>query len=163
VQYDSIGVGSGVKAEINRLTDDGLLPEGVSFASWNAGAAVLHPDRRVEPDDRETPLNKDFYQNLKAQAWWQLRRRFEKTHRCVSDLTGQTRYDQDELISLLSDLPLLRTLQKELSQPTAGKGTRMRLMINKQPEGTRSPNLADAAVMCYWPVGDGVYDSMEWV
>jgi hypothetical protein len=38
VHYDSIGVGSGVKAEINRLTDDGLLPEGVSFASWNAGA-----------------------------------------------------------------------------------------------------------------------------
>jgi phage terminase large subunit len=50
-------VGSGVKAEINRLTDDGLLPEGVSFASWNASVAVLHPDRRVEPDDRETPLN----------------------------------------------------------------------------------------------------------
>jgi phage terminase large subunit len=39
----------------------------------------------------------------------------------------------------------------------------MRLVIDKQPEGTRSPNLADAAVMCYWPVGDGVYDSMEWV
>ena len=69
VQYDCIGVGSGVKAEINRLADDNLMPEGVSFASWNAGAAVLHPDRRVELDDRETPLNKDFYQNLKAQAW----------------------------------------------------------------------------------------------
>jgi hypothetical protein len=26
------------------------------------------------------PLNKDFYTNLKAQAWWELRRRFEKTH-----------------------------------------------------------------------------------
>src|SRR5258708_11476219 len=119
-------------------------------------SAVLHPDRRVEPDDRDTPLNKDFYQNLKAQAWWQLRRRFEKTHRCVSDLTGQTRYDQDELISLPSALPLLRTLQKELSQPTASKGTRMRLVIDEQPEGTRSPNLADAVVMCYWPGGDGV-------
>ena len=28
---------------------------------------------------RDTPLNKDFYTNLKAQGWWQLRRRFEKT------------------------------------------------------------------------------------
>jgi hypothetical protein len=26
---------------------------------------------------------------------------------------------------------------------------------------TRSPNLADAIVMAYWPVGDGVYSSME--
>jgi phage terminase large subunit len=123
--------------------------------------AAISP--RVEPDDRETPLNKDFYQNLKAQAWCQLRRRFEKTHRCVSDLTGQTHYDQNELISLPAELPLLRTLQKELSQPTASKGTRMRLVIDKQPEGMRSPNLADAVIMCYWPVGDGVYDSMDWV
>jgi phage terminase large subunit len=74
----------------------------------------------------------------------------------VSDLTGQTRYNQDELISLPSDLPLLRT-------PTAIKGTRMRLVIDKQPDGTRSPNLADAVVMAYWPVADGLYDSMDWV
>jgi phage terminase large subunit len=121
---------------------------------------VLHPDRRVDPDDSETPLNKDFYQNLKAQAWWQLRRRFEKTQRAV---TEGVEFDQDELISLPSDLPLLRTLQKELSQPTASKGTRMRLVIDKQPEGTRSPNLADAVVMAYWPVGNGVYDAMDWV
>jgi len=68
------------------------------------------------------------------------------------------------LISLPSDLPLLRTLQKELSQPTASKGTRMRLVIDKQPEGTRSPNLADAVVMAYWPVVNTLYDaSMEWV
>jgi phage terminase large subunit len=63
---------------------------------------VLNPDRRVEPDDRDTPLNKDFYTNLKAQGWWQLRRRFKRTHRCVSDMTGQTRYDQDKLIILRS-------------------------------------------------------------
>jgi hypothetical protein len=50
-------------------------------------------------------------------------------------------WEQEELISLPSDLPLLRTLQKELSQPTASEGTRMRLVIDKQPEGTRSPNL----------------------
>jgi phage terminase large subunit len=72
-------------------------------------------------------------------------------------------FNHDDLISLPSTLPLLRTLQKELSQPTASKGTRMRLVIDKQPEGTRSPNLADAIVMAYWPVGDGVYSSMEWV
>jgi hypothetical protein len=41
---------------------------------------------------------------------------------------------------------------------------KMRLMIDKQPEGTRSPNLADAVVMAYWPVVNSLYDSsMEWV
>jgi phage terminase large subunit len=44
-----------------------------------------------------------------------------------------------------------------------GKNSRMQLLIDKQPEGTRSPNLADAIVMAYWPVGDGVYRSIEWV
>jgi phage terminase large subunit len=161
VQYDSVGVGSGVKAEVNRLDDDKLLPKGVHFASWNAGAKVLLPEQRVEPSDPDTPLNKDFYGNLKAQAWWQLRRRFERTHRAITEGIA---FPQDELISIPSDLPLLRTLQKELSQPTMGKGTRMQLIINKQPEGTRSPNLADAVVMAYWPVDGQDYDtSMSWV
>jgi phage terminase large subunit len=160
VQYDSVGVGSGVKAESNRLNDDGLMPKYIDFVSWNAGAAVLDPDKHIDPDDHETPLNKDFYTNLKAQGWWQLRRRFEKTHRAV---TEGIQFPHDELISIPSDLPLLRTLQKELSQPTMSRGTRMRLVIDKQPEGTRSPNLADAIVMAYWPVGDGIYASMDWV
>jgi phage terminase large subunit len=44
------------------------------------------------------------------------------------------------------------------------KGTRMRLVIDKQPEGTRSPNLADAVEMAYWPVVNTLYDSsMEWI
>jgi hypothetical protein len=45
-----------------------------------------------------------------------------------------------------------------------GKNSRMKLIIDKQPEGTRSPNLADAVVMAYWPVDELAYDtSMEWV
>jgi phage terminase large subunit len=161
VQYDSVGVGAGVKAEGNRLKDDDVFPKHVNLTSWNAGAAVLNPDDRVIPDDDESIMNKDFYGNLKAQAWWQLRLRFERTHRAV---TQGIKYDRDTMISLPSTLPLLRTLQKELSQPTMSKNSRMKLIIDKQPEGTRSPNLADAVVMCYWPVDELAYDhSMEWV
>jgi hypothetical protein len=160
LQYDSVGVGAGVKAESNRLADDGHLPNHITFTSWNAGAQVLEPDARVIDTDDDSPLNKDFYGNLKAQAWWQLRLRFERTHRAV---TEGVKYERDELISLPSDLPLLRTLQKELSQPTMGKNSRMRLIIDKQPEGTRSPNLADAVVMAYWPC-DPAYDStFDWL
>ncbi|MET3840966.1 TerL protein [Bradyrhizobium sp. OAE829] len=161
LQYDSVGVGAGVKAEANRLKDDGLMPKFVGLVSWNAGAAVLNPDKRVIAEDDESPLNKDFYGNLKAQAWWKLRLRFERTHRAVRD---GVKYDQMELISLPSTLPLLRTLEKELSQPTMSKNSRMKLIIDKQPEGTRSPNLADAVVMAYWPVDELAYDtSFEWL
>lgn len=161
LQYDSIGVGAGVKSESNRLKDDDVFPKFVSIISWNAGASVLNPDDRVVSEDDESPINKDFYRNLKAQAWWQLRLRFERTHRAV---TQGVQYDQMELISLPSTLPMLRSLEKELSQATMSKDTRMRLLIDKLGEGQRSPNLADAVVMCYWPVDELAYDtSMEWV
>ncbi len=163
IQYDSVGVGAGVKAESNRLIDDNTMPKHVSLTSWNAGAAVQDPDERVVRHDDDSPLNKEFYRNLKAQAWWQLRLRFERTHRAVM-ADDSKMYDQDTLISLPGTLPLLRSLQKELSQPTAIKDTRMRLVVDKMPEGTRSPNLADAVVMAYWPVDSMAYDtSMEWV
>jgi phage terminase large subunit len=161
VQYDCIGVGSGIKAEINRLDDEHLLPEGIRFIPWDAGSGPKDPDEHVEAGDEDTPLNKDYYQNLKAQGWWQLRRRFERTHRAV---TEGIRFPVDELISLPSNLPKLRELQKELSQPVQGKSTRMKLLVDKMPQGTRSPNLADAVVMCYFPVTSGGYDStMAWV
>jgi phage terminase large subunit len=150
LQYDSIGVGAGVKAETNRLADEGLLPSGVVLVPWNAGAAALWPDEYVEPGDKQSPLNKDFYGNLKAQAWWQIRRRFERTWRARHEPSFT--WNPADLISLDSKLPLLRQIEKELSQPTARKDGRMRLIVDKTPEGTRSPNVADAIVMAYWPI-----------
>jgi hypothetical protein len=100
VQYDCIGVGAGVKAEVNRLRDEHLVPDGVRFVPWDAGARPRHPDRRVIPGDRQSPLNKDFYGNLKAQAWWSLRRRFELTHRAV---TEGIKVSPDDMISISSD------------------------------------------------------------
>lgn len=149
MQYDSIGVGAGVKAETNRLMREGLLSKRISLVPWNAGASVENPDEHVLKGDSKSPINKDFYKNLKAQAGWQLRLRFERTHKAV---TEGIQYRASELISIDSTIPLLKKLQKELSQPTTDHDSRMKLMINKTPEGTKSPNLADAVVMCYFPI-----------
>ncbi len=153
LQYDSIGVGAGIKAETNRLIDEEVMPRSLRLVPWNAGAEVLNPDGHVVRGDKNSPTNKDFYANLKAQAWWELRRRFERTWRAVNE-PGFT-WDAGDLISLPSDLPLLRKLEKELSQPTARPGSRMKMVIDKQPQGSRSPNLADAVVMAFWPVSAG--------
>lgn len=150
LQYDSVGVGAGVKAEANRLDAEGKLPRGIRMTPWSAGAGPIGPDDHVEPGDEQTPLNRDFYANLKAQGWWQLRRRFEKTWRALNE--GVV-FPAEELISLPSDLPMLRQIEKELCQPTATRSTgSLKLVVNKTPAGTRSPNVADAIVMAYWPV-----------
>lgn len=150
IQYDSIGVGAGVKSEAKRLSDAKLLPKQLSFTPWAASAKPLHPNQHIDPDDEETPKNKDFYFNLKAQAWWQLRRRFEKTYRAVEEGIP---YPADELISLPKGLPNLAQLEKELGQVTASRTTgTSKLIIDKKPPGTKSPNLADAVVMAFWPI-----------
>lgn len=169
MQYDSIGMGTNVKSEWNRLEDEGLRPRGLTLVPWNAGAAPLHPERRVIPGDKESPKNEDFYANIKAQAWWELRRRIYTTHCAVQAVMLKAKHradgvysaddftwDEDDVVSLPSDLPLIWKLVKELSQPTMTKNSRMKLMINKTPDGSKSPNLADAVVMCYWPIKGGM-------
>ena len=153
LMYDCIGVGAAVKSEANRLTDELLMPDGVRLVPWDAGSGPLNPDDHVIANDDDSPLNKDFYGNLKAQGWWELRLRFYRTWRAITDPTFT--WKADELISLPSDLPLLRQAEKELAQPTRGQSGRLKLIVNKTPEGTRSPNIGDAIMMAYWPVPGG--------
>lgn len=149
--YDCIGIGASVKSEYNRLVQDEQVEGIPAFIPWNAGASVLQPYERTIPDDDESLMNKDFYENLKAQAWWSLRTRFYKTYMVIKN---NAYYHPDELISLDSSMDLLYTLMKELAQPTRGQSGRLKQMINKQPKGTKSPNLADSGVMMYFPVPD---------
>lgn len=155
--YDSIGIGASVKSEYNRLTlDDKIIDQHqLPFVPWNAGASVLEPFNRIIPDDDKSLMNKDFYENLKAQAWWSLRTRFYKTFKAV---TEGVVYPVDELISLDSRMPLLDVICKELAQPTHVKSGRLKLMIDKKPKGTKSPNIADSGVQAYFPVPS---DSIE--
>src|SRR5690606_31041611 len=97
LQYDCIGVGSGVKAEANNLSAAGAMPKGLRLVPWNAGAGVQNPKGRVIEGDRDSPLNEDFYANLKAQGWWELRNRFYRTWRAVTEGAA---YPNDTLISL---------------------------------------------------------------
>lgn len=159
MMYDCIGVGSGVKAEYNRLTtgpDRIIDPRDIPFVPWHAGAGVLQPYERIIHDDDESIINKDFFDNLKAQAWWSIRTRFYKTFKAV---TQGVIYPVDELISLDSRMPLLETLCKELAQPTRGQSTRLKMIINKKPEGTKSPNLADSGIQAFFPVPDNLTEA----
>ncbi len=152
VQYDCIGVGSSVKSEYNRLIDEKLLIKSeLHFVPWNAGAAVVDPVFRIIPDDDDSPMNKDFFGNFKAQAWWSLRARFYKTFK---NITEGVIYSVDELISLDSRMALLHQLCKELAQPVRAESSSLRTIVDKTPDGMKSPNLGDATVMAFFPVDE---------
>lgn len=157
VDYDSIGIGAAVKAEINRLKDEELLSDDVRFVSWNAAASPLHPKRHIIEDDDSSPTNEELFQNIKAQGWFMLARRFYKTWQMVN---GLATHPVDELIVLRSSLSNLSTLKKELCQPVMIRSSKtMKQIVDKTPDGTTSPNLADAVMQCYWPIPN---DTFEW-
>lgn len=159
VQYDCIGMGASVKSEYNRWIDEGLInPAQFKFIPWNAGAKVINPFERVIVDDDMSPLNKVMFGNFKAQAWWSLRTRFYKTWRAV---TEGVEYPADELISLDSSMPLLQQLKKELAQPTRGESGSLQMIVNKKPNGTKSPNLADAVVQAMFPAPDDAGSTVQ--
>lgn len=149
LEYDSIGVGVSVKSEYNRLLDEGAITRlELNLKPWNAGAGVVNPFDRIIPDDDQSILNKDFFGNMKAQAWWAFRTRCYKTWRAI---THGDVYQADELVSFDSDMPGLMQLKKELAQPTQARSSGLRMIVEKKPNGTRSPNLADACIMAYFP------------
>lgn len=150
--YDSIGVGAGVKAALNRLRAADEEKGHVSTFSihgFNAGGGIVDPTHEYQSGK----LNKDMFHNIKAQAWWNLRDRFYKTYRAIKE--GAV-YDPSELISLSSDLPHLDKLKAELSRPRVDYGDTGKVKVESkkdmQKRGIPSPNLADALVMCFAPV-----------
>lgn len=147
--YDSAGVGEGVTGEWASMGRRGEAPDGMTLTAWNGGMKVMDPDSRVNPDDPRSPLNKDQYANLKAQAWMMLRRRFENAWKASQG----REYDAEMMISLPAGLANLAQLQDELSQPQQKQSGTGKVMVDKAPDGGRSPNLADAVCIAFMPIG----------
>ena len=146
IGYDSIGVGAFVGSTLNSMGWQ-------NHYKFNAGGAVARPDRLYG----ETRIkNKDFFANLKAQAWWLLADRFRNTYNAV---TKGVKYDADQMISISSkcDARLLNKLMDELSTPKRdfdGSGSKVKVESkkdlakpNREGGAVKSPNLADATVI----------------
>jgi len=153
LRYDADGLGAGVKGDATAIKDK--RGSTLDVTPFRGSAAVIDPDARIPrvtesvSKDKDERTNKDYFANAKAQAWWSLRLRFQRTYRAV--VQGHPVTDPDALISLSSTLPKLHKLTAELSQPTYSENGAGKLLINKQPEGSRSPNLADAVMIAFAP------------
>ena len=58
-------------------------------------------------------------------------------------------YNPSDIISIDSGIANLSQLKVELSQPTYSKSKSGKLLIDKAPDGTSSPNMADAVMMVF--------------
>lgn len=149
--FDEDGLGAGVRGDAQAI--NGQRATKVRFTPFRGSGEVIDGDKEfiATTQDRKGVTNRDFFQNRKAQAWWHLRVLFENTYKAV--VLGLP-YNKDSIIALDSYglgawLPKLIT---ELSQPTYDvHSVSGKLFVDKAPAGTRSPNLADAVMICYAP------------
>lgn len=140
--YDADGLGAGVKGDARVVNEQRAGLPDVAAYPFRGSAAIYKSDS----EDIEGKKNKDSFENMKAQAWWAIRNRFLITHRAV---TEGMEYSESDIISLDSTMPELAVLTTELSQPTYSKSNAGKILINKKPAGTPSPNRADAVMMVF--------------
>jgi len=142
IVYDSDGLGRAVKV--------GLLPrlEGkhIQVTGYGGNDAKDNP-MLIYKEDKS---NRDTFFNKRAQYYWYLRDRFENTYNAVKK---NLYTDPTELISLSSELEDLDVLKNELIKIHRKRGQNSFIQIESKEDmrrrGVRSPNMADALVMCF--------------
>lgn len=139
-KYDADGMGAGVRGDA-RTINLGRSGRPIAVDAFRGSDAVFNPDGEDEPGRK----NSDYFSNRKAQAWCALRKRFRNTYRAVVE--GKP-FDKDEIISISSKAGKhVQQLMTELSQATWAPNGSGKMVVNKAPEGTKSPNLADSVVI----------------
>ena len=144
--YDADGLGAGVRGDARVINDARRLAgkSQIRDEPWRGSGAVWDPEGEMVQKRK----NKDYFANAKAQAYWALRLRFQATYRAV--IEGLP-YKADELICIDPALAELTALTMELSQATYSINTVGKILVDKMPDGMRSPNLADAVMIAYQP------------
>lgn len=149
--YDAIGVGASCGAKFNEL---GYF----RHKKFLAGGAVIKPDSNI--DNASKIKNKDFYANIKAQAWWHVSQRLQNTYNAVQN--GQV-FDQSEMLFIDSNCQHLTALIDELCTPKKSFDNAGRVMVESKKDlrkrDIKSPNLADAFIMANMNLGSTDWDN----
>lgn len=157
--YDADGLGAGVRGDARVINDQRKANKirTIKVEPFRGSGAVYKPDDPIPTavpqtaeDRKKARKNGDYFLNAKAQGWWNLRVRFQRTFRAVTAGTlGE--YAVDDLICLNGKMTNLSKVIMELSQPTYDQNTAGKILVEKAPEGTKSPNYADSIMIRYAP------------
>lgn len=152
VIYDADGLGAGVRGD-SRVVNEKRSAK-LPFTAFRGSGEVIDPagdpfrNTGEHRDIKKGRSNEDFFYNRKAQAWWALRRRFQLTYRAIVE---KQEVHIDDIISISSTIPELSKLIIELSQPTYSQNNTGKIIVDKTPDGARSPNLADSVMIAFAP------------
>ena len=138
--FDPIGVGASLSGQLDANDPD------FAYEGFMAGGKT----RQGYLKDAPGTLCEDRFTNAKAEAWWELRLRFQNSHRYAN---GETDIDPADCISIPHDNDLIQ----QLSAPLLEIAIRNRVKVESKrtllKRGVKSPDRADACVMAFLDVG----------
>lgn len=147
IRYDGDGLGAGVRGDATIINQQRrkVGRRVIAIEAFRGSDGVWEPEK----EEIKGFKNVDRYANRKAQSWWWLRERFKKTHRWVTgdDEGHKIPCNADEIVSISSKCARYLELVDQLKQPTYAMNGVGKILVNKTPPGTKSPNLADAAMI----------------
>lgn len=136
VTYDVVGVGTGVKG--TWASSEQALPfEAIPF---NGG------DSPTDTRWKNGKTSAELFINLRAEQWWKLRARFEKTYEMRE---GIAQHPVDELISLPNCPELIADLSVPLVEHTETGKIRLESKVAMARRGVSSPDWGDALVYAF--------------
>jgi hypothetical protein len=147
VRYDAGGVGSGIKG----TWDTAQMEDALDHQRTGAGRVpfkVVPVNFGGAPSDDRWPdgmTSREKFQDLGAEMWWSLRARFERVYEVVNQLPGWEKHRPEDMVSIPDHPQLIAELPMRRYHRTAtGK-----IALDKKSELPRSPDFADAVVMCF--------------
>jgi len=139
LRYDPIGVGAGITGTL-MSTDRRMGFESVPVNAGGSPTGTWYDDK---------PAKKKFV-NVRAEMWWELRRRFERTYEYAEK---GIEHDHDMMISLqIPDKVEMENLIQQLTMPkyrhTEGGKIKIEAKDQMRRRGAPSPDSADSVAMC---------------
>jgi hypothetical protein len=142
--YDAQGPGCGIRGTWNNVEEPLLF----DVCPLLASAA---PSEREWPDGK---TSREKFANLRAEGWWLLRKRFEKTYAWVM----HRRHPDDPRWSKAAEMPLDELisipdhaqLRADLSLLTYSQTETGKIKIQSKSEVTKSPDFGDALWMAFF-------------
>lgn len=144
--FDSDGLGVGVRGDADVINELNVAKgrNALEVTPFRGSGSVINPNQKI----MKGLTNEDFFKNRKSQGWWHLRTLFENTYKArVEGLV----VDMSQIISIPSMMANRAQLVSELSQPTYSLDNAGKILVDKAPDGMKSPNYGDSVMMLYAP------------
>ncbi|HLV78744.1 MAG TPA: hypothetical protein VKT32_00640 [Chthonomonadaceae bacterium] len=144
LKYDADGIGATVADQWEDSEE-----RKIGFRAWgirggDAPMGVRWPSGRT---------SKEWLLNRRAELWWLLRHRFEKTYEYVHD---GIEHPAEEMISIPNHRELIAQISQPLAFVTSSGKTKIESKEDMAKRGVKSPDFADALVYAFAPAGGGI-------